>query len=360
MTDRETSDNTHSSLAPKQDKGTFVPLIFGGAVACAIGFFGGQLDWVEQQLGLNKPAPDYALSADLLAQKEALQAQREEIETMTARLEELAAVEPPEVDLSPVNEAIEAQGGMLEDFGARLLTVEKRPMTDSVSRDAIAAYEKELAGLQEKIRAEELRAAAAYKEQLGALQGEVEAQQAEVDRILNAAKQSEADAEEAERRAKGRSALAKIVTAVDDGSPFADALADLEASGSVQVPEALKASAQDGVPTLARLLDTYPAAARTALQTARSTAEDANTLGGFLKRKLGGRSITPQEGDSPDAVLSRAEAAVRQGKIAAALSEIEALPEDGRSAMADWAALAEQRHAAQSAAAEIAQKLNEN
>lgn len=358
MTDQDTSGKTHH--APARDKGTFVPLIFGGAVACALGFFGGQLDWVEEQLGLKKDLPDYALSADLVAQKEALQTQRQEIEEMTARLEELAAVEPPEVDLSPVNDALEAQGGQLAEFGERLLSVEKRPMTDNVSREAIAAYEKELASLQEKIRAEEMRAAAAYKEQLGVLQSEVEAQQAEVARILDAAKQSEADAADKASRAQGRAALAKIVAAVDDGAPFADALKALQDSGAAEIPETLVAQAAEGVPDVASLQDPFPGLARAALKLSRETAEDANTLGGFLQRQLGARSVNPREGSDPDAVLSRAEAAVRQGRFGDAVTEVAALPEGAQGVMADWIALAKNRVDAQQATRSLADMLNTN
>lgn len=360
----EPQDNREISR-PSQDKGTFVPLIFGGAVACALGFFAGQLDWVEQRLGLQ--AEPVALASDLARQETELSQQRgvlddqsQKLDDLSARLTELAAVEAPVLDLSPVNAAIKAQSTQLEALGQRLLIVEKRPMTDNVSREAIAAYEEELAALQEKIRAEELRAAAAYKEQLAELQTQVESQQAEVERILTAARESEADAADKAKRAMGRAALAKIVAAMDDGTPFVAAVSDLESSGVVQVPDILKASAEKGVPTLAQLQSSYPDAARVALSSARASADDANTVGGFLKRQLGARSTTPQEGDDPDAVLSRAEAAVRSGKIGSALSEIGALPEDGRNAMADWVALAEKRHDAQSATAAISNSLNTN
>jgi hypothetical protein len=59
-------------------------------------------------------------------------------------------------------------------------------------------------------------------------------------------------------------------------------------------------------------------------------------------------------------VLSRAEAAVRDGRLADALAEIAALPEDGRSAMADWAARAENRQGAVVAAGDLAQTLTAN
>jgi hypothetical protein len=64
---------------------------------------------------------------------------------------------------------------------------------------------------------------------------------------------------------------------------------------------------------------------------------------------LNARSLEPREGDDPDAVLSRVEAAARAGDIAAALAEIEALPEVAREPLADWIDRAEAHRAAQAA-----------
>ncbi|MFB1024955.1 MAG: hypothetical protein QMC33_06380, partial [Octadecabacter sp.] len=54
-------------------------------------------------------------------------------------------------------------------------------------------------------------------------------------------------------------------------------------------------------------------------------------------------SSSPQEGAGPDAVLSRAEAAIKAGRVADALAELEALPEVARAEMTDWTARATQR-----------------
>ena len=80
----------------------------------------------------------------------------------------------------------------------------------------------------------------------------------------------------------------------------------------------------------------------------------------FLKRQLNVRSVVPREGDDPDAVLSRAQAAVNVGDINTALTELEALPEAGRAAMSDWLEAASARSAAQNAANALADSLNSN
>lgn len=77
-----------------------------------------------------------------------------------------------------------------------------------------------------------------------------------------------------------------------------------------------------------------------------------------MTRQLGARSVTPREGDDPDAVLSRAEAAVVDGQLDAALAEIAALPETARAEMAGWEAAAAKRLSAMRAAETLAQSLN--
>jgi hypothetical protein len=78
----------------------------------------------------------------------------------------------------------------------------------------------------------------------------------------------------------------------------------------------------------------------------------------FFRTQTQARSLTPQEGDTPDAVLSRAEAALAEGNVAAALAELEALPDDGRAAMQVWIDSAEARAAAVSAAGSLSQGMN--
>ena len=48
------------------------------------------------------------------------------------------------------------------------------------------------------------------------------------------------------------------------------------------------------------------------------------------------RSLTPKDGNDPDAILSRAEAAIGSGDLNMALSELANLPEPARDAMTDW------------------------
>ncbi|MGI3185955.1 COG4223 family protein, partial [Nioella aestuarii] len=152
--------------------------------------------------------------------------------------------------------------------------------------------------------------------------------------------------------ATAQAALGQLRIAVATGAPFAGALADVADGAGVDMPEALAATAETGVPTLEELQSTFPAAARAALPIAiRETAGEGtmNRVTAFLQSQVGGRSLEPQEGDSPDAVLSRAEAALRAGDLSGTVAEVETLPADAQAEMADWMASAQTRIAAMEA-----------
>ncbi|PJE34836.1 hypothetical protein CVM52_20190, partial [Pseudooceanicola lipolyticus] len=70
---------------------------------------------------------------------------------------------------------------------------------------------------------------------------------------------------------------------------------------------------------------------------------------------LGARSVEPRAGDDPDAILSRAEAAVSTGQLQQALDELAALPDAAKPALADWIDSAQRRIAAKQAATALMQ-----
>jgi hypothetical protein len=69
----------------------------------------------------------------------------------------------------------------------------------------------------------------------------------------------------------------------------------------------------------------------------------------FLAAQTGARPLTPQEGSTPDAILSRADFAVTEGRLADALTELAALPPDVQAVFADWSARATARLAVDTA-----------
>jgi hypothetical protein len=343
----------------RQRRGGFVPALIGGVLAATLGFFAAQTGWLDRYLPVSlKAADDSEMISGL---ENAVARNAGDLSGLRA---EIAARKPP--DLAPLETGLEQLSGQIAPIFARLETVsaeistlnsrfgpleirladlEKRPLTEAASETAIAAYDRELAALQDSVAA----------------------QRTEVESMLNEARAAEKQAQAlaaaaaaAADTAATRTVVAQLRAALDAGSEIASMLNALAAAG-VDLPESLRKSATDGVATLALLRQTYPAAARDALAVARANSDGQRTgFTAFLQRQLGARSTEPRQGDDPDAILSRAEAALIAGDLSGALKEISALPEPARAAMGDWPDRAAARLAAVMAADALAQALNTN
>lgn len=327
-------------------KGGFFPMLMGGVAAAAIGF--GLAQYVLPDgwpLGAGSQEPSEFETETLSALEsqnaaiEALQfgagsvATKDDLAALTAQLDAGLAAQ---ADVSPEITALTERLGAIEE---RLTVLEKAPVSGGVSDAAITAYERELAALQES----------------------VSTQRAEIEAIAAEAANKEAEAQEMAQATLARAALTRVTSAVDSGAPFASALADYVNAGGSDVPEVLNAVSESGVATLVSLQEEFPEAARGALAVSRSEASDgAGGLGTFLARQLGARSVTPREGSDADAVLSRAEAAVRDGRLGDALAEIETLDEAALAVIAPWVEAATARRDAQAAIETLASRLGEN
>lgn len=353
------------SPAPARRSGGFWPLAFGGVVAAALG--AGAVWFVDHRL----PAgPDPALGeaaraavgAELDARAAALAETAREAgaaagneagaEAARAALAEL----PPQAGAAAAGQAaLDAQAARIDALEARLAEAGTAPAAEGTApaapaTDALDALRRELAAQAARIDelaarpaadpalAEELRAmaegAAAARERAEAAAAQVEA------RLAEAARQSEsiqAEVEQNARRAETAAAVARLEGVLDSGGDTAAAMAGLRAAG-VEPPAALAAE----IPSLAALRDGFDDAARAGLRAAQQAAPEGGGSGflGFIREQTGARSVTPRPGSDPDAVLSRAGAAVAEGDIAAALAEIDGLPPAAREAMSGWIAAA--------------------
>ena len=332
-------------------RGGVLPALIGGVLAAALGFVAARTEILDPVLpaalksGTGKAAIS-ALQADVAANTAGLKALQgsvsgldiPDLAPLTAKLDGLTGqVSGSEGALDALKSEMADLSGRITELDNRLTELEKRPLTQGAAPEAVAAYERELAAMQQALAA----------------------QRAEVEKMVAEARATEAQAAEAAQLAANRTALARLRGALDAGAPFADILTELR-DGGVTLPDAL-ASAAEGVATLAVLRDGFPPAAREALAAARAgTVESDRSIGAFLRRQLGARSVEPRAGEDPDAVLSRAEAALTAGHLAEALEEIAALPEPAREAMADWTARAGQRLSALEAVETLAQSLNTN
>lgn len=312
-------------------KGGFFPMLLGGVLAAGVGVASAEYIFPN---GL----PFGAAATQKVDLESALKLQEGRIDDLKALLES-----QPEVDAAAIDAAVSAVGDLQAQIGAlvdnvdaietRVATLEKRPSGDGSG--VSVALEQELADLR-----------AALDVQKGALAN-----------MLAEAQETKQSAEETARQTMARAAMTRILVALESGAAFDDALADVEANTDIALPEVLAKAAADGVPTLADLSANYPEAARAALAAVRSE-DTGGGVGGFFAKQLGVRSVAPREGDDPDAVLSRIEAAVNEGRIADALALSDALPDAAKAPLADWMSQANLRLSAAREAEALANSLN--
>ncbi len=317
-------------------KGGFLPMLLGGVVAAGIGFGAAVYVLPEVWPGLmGDDGFEAQVSARLDDQADAIAALREaapDLGPIETRLEELegvqGAVESLDARVDELSEGLSA-------LETRVSDLEKRPITEAASPEAVAAYERELQAVQDAMAT----------------------QRAEIEELLAEAEQKEASAEMTAQEATTRAAMMRILTALDTGTGFAEAGEDLGQLG-VDLPPELAGVADAGVDTMADLAAAFPDAARAALAAARK--DEGGGFGSFLKDQLGVRSLEPREGDDADAILSRAEAAVKEGRLLDAMAEIETLPEAARAAMSGWMDRAQTRAEAIAAADTLSAELDLN
>ncbi|MGI3164142.1 hypothetical protein [Pseudooceanicola sp. 200-1SW] len=311
---------TGAETAPAR-RGGFGAALLGGVVAAGIGFGAAMIAF--------PPVDTTALEQaqrDQAAAIEDMQAQLDAGPDLSALSDVTTGLSDMETSFAALQSSLDSARADLDALTARVDALEKQPLSESVSDAAIAAYEDELARLQQAM----------------------EDQRAEIEGMVNDSQQMRADAAATARDTQIRAALVRLNGALDQGEPFEAPLKTLAELG-LEVPAPLEASAPAGVPTMARLRDDFPEAARDALAATRD-----GSLGGsfndFLKNQLGARSLTPQEGSDPDAILSRAEAALKDGDLQTVLVELDGLPEPALLAMGNWMDLARTRAEAEAAA----------
>lgn len=323
-------------------KGGIGGLVLGGIVAAALG--AGAAYVVLPRIPGLLPAPaDEAQNAAIAA-----------LEAKTAALESsLAAASAKSAsDVAALGSALDAVKAQdpsdrvaelskaLEAAASRIAALESRPVAGSApSPETMQAVDAALEQLRAQVSNELTRIEAASK--------------------AVAATEQSAHAQAAQ--AVALAALGRVQSALDAGQPYAADLAPIKAA-SVAIPPALETHAKQGVPTLAALQEAFPDAARAALSASidQETPDDTQgKIGAFLRKQLGVRSLEPRAGDDPDAVLSRAEDALRQGDLSATLAQLDTLNGPAAEHMVDWRAMAQVRADAVAALAQLSQDLSE-
>lgn len=355
--DDETVEASTNTVEPPSDvthvvekRGGFGMAFIGGVAAAGLGFFAGQAQLLDPILpdSLKSVAAADLIAlessqADLTAALAQLQAQVEsnktpDLSVVMAQIDAFSAqIAPLESNWNAAKDQLDTLSGDAAALSKRLSDLEKRPISEGASPAAVAAYEAELAKLQESLVT----------------------QREDVQKMVAEAQALDAASTESARIASAQTMVARLRSSLDAGTAYGSILNDLE-SLDVTVPTALAASADQGVAALAALSDDFVPAARAALAAAREDNAESGGLLAYAQRHLGARSVTPRQGDDPDAVLSRVEAAIASGRLDQALDEIQTLPDTARTALLDWETAAKTRQAAIAAADTLAQSLNAN
>lgn len=335
-------DVTKTDETPLSTKGSFLPMFVGGIICAGLGF--GAAVLTQQQSPL---WPKDQAQIEFQAKTE------NQFIEITKKLVELEARPIPDVkqaDLSTIkNElgtianleaSIRAVATKATEVENRLSALEKSTIEAAIPDELIAQYRAEIKDINEFL----------------------ETQRAQIQGYMDDAQSKAKAAETFARTATVRGALDKMSVAIDSGLGFSDIMADLEKAIDGPIPDALSSTAEAGVATLQDLSISFATGARVALSTARSEIDQGQGLakiGNFLKSQFNARSVVPKDGDDPDAVLSRAEALVRDGKISDALDEIYKLSDSAQSEMAEWIANAKARVAAQQAITSLKNDLDQ-
>ncbi|OCX61610.1 hypothetical protein BFP70_14975 [Thioclava sp. SK-1] len=339
--DKSEDKDAASPVAPAADSSGsgFLPLLLGGVIAAVIG--AGAMVFV-----LPKLPP--ALSAKFMPETDAGQIDGSlsdlaaRLDALTQELESVKASPLAAPDLSGVQNGIDEAISSASDLGNaltglddRLSALEARNDTSGGSAD-FSAMQAEIASLKAMV---EDGGGAEIQQRIA--QAAQEAQ----DKITAAEEQAaklRADSQSAANAALAQAAIARLAAALDSGAPTDKAIADLQAA-DYNVPDALTAD----VPSIEALQSSFAAPARAALDASRKQAAQNASAGDKLKTffltQTGARSLNEQEGDTPNAVLSRAQTAVDHADFDTAVADVSGLPEAGQAAMADWVAQAQKR-----------------
>lgn len=205
-------------------------------------------------------------------------------------------------------------------------TVERLSAELEAERERSKALEAEMASLRQALGAEDASRGAEADATIAALRAELDAAQRALEARPEAANAATA-------------AISKLASAVEAGEPFAAELDAVAAfAGDDAVLELFRVRAAQGVPTRQELKDDFREPARKAMAAvAQEQAE--GPLGNLVARVKSVISIRPANalpGDSPRAVMSRIEDAVRRDAFTLAISQISALPQAAQVELQEW------------------------
>ncbi|MFD1327870.1 COG4223 family protein [Mycoplana ramosa] len=254
-----------------------------------------------------------------------------EIDALKSRLASLDTVQPPSVDLQPIETRLAA----LEKAAAAT------PAATTVSGEAeqsIAALETSVAKLTADIaalREETTAATRASADGISALTQRVDAAERKLE---------EPRSDVAMARAVAATALK---TTIDRGGPY---LAELEAFASIAPDDpsiaVLRPLAATGVPSRADLVRAFQPVADAMIEAVHQPTGDQGIVDRLLSSASSVITIRPVgsvEGDTPEAIIARIENKLQNGDLKGAQIEWQTLPEVARTAGAAYKTTLDER-----------------
>ncbi len=155
-----------------------------------------------------------------------------------------------------------------------------------------------------------------------------------------ASQKAEGKVETAIRDASVRSAVAALMSRLDNGVSYGPALAELEKLTAREAPAELRAAAGTGVATADDLRRGFGRKAQAAISAdIRAAADDDGVFGkasARLRSVVAGRPKKAEEGEDTAAIVSRIEASLREGNLVEALAESQTLSDPAKAAMSGW------------------------
>ena len=318
-TEDAVADGVEAIDTEKKSSGV-VPLVVAGFICAGLGFGAAILSQPSNPIW--PLHPDVAQFRDeTTGQIKGIDKRLNALEGRVTDLDQRAVGDVFQSDLDERTNAYDQRfleiTSQFENFDKRLAALEKSTIESAIPDELVAQYQHEVKRLKATL----------------------EAQRESLQQFMSETTET---ANEVTQRAKdtvARGILAQIRAAIDAGGPFDTAIKEFDEQVGQALPNQLRSLAQEGVQTYQELRYSFAEAARAALNAARdelNESEGFTGIGNYLRKQFQARSVTPKRGDDADAVLSRAEQALRENDLSGALNELDALPDAARHQMQPW------------------------
>lgn len=183
---------------------------------------------------------------------------------------------------------------------------------------------------------------AALDERLGKLSGELERLRGTVEQL----RAQNADQIAQAKAAALAVALANLGRALERGEPFKPELDALRRLSATPIEtDVLGSAAEDGVPTLRALQESFPRFARKALKASGASGDDSiiGQIVDSARSVVNVRPLGEIEGDGPSAIIARIENRLQAGDLSAAIEQTDALSGEAAVQLLPWVQRAKTR-----------------